>query len=64
MLFYAVVGMPKKKTFETTIHIWLPKDLRDFLEGMVREGAADSISQAARKAIAFAKDHMHKEAKP
>jgi hypothetical protein len=29
---------------------------------MVREGAADSISQAARKAIAFAKNHMHEEA--
>jgi Arc/MetJ-type ribon-helix-helix transcriptional regulator len=62
MLFYAVIRMPKKKTFETTIHIWLPKDLRDFLEGMVREGAANSISQAARKAIAFAKNHMHEEA--
>jgi Arc/MetJ-type ribon-helix-helix transcriptional regulator len=64
MLFYAVVGMPKKKKFEAVIHVLLPKDLMDYLEGMVREGAADSISQAARKAIAFAKDHMHKEAKP
>jgi Arc/MetJ-type ribon-helix-helix transcriptional regulator len=54
--------MPKKKKFEVAIHVLLPKDLMDFLEGMVREGAADSISQAARKAIAFAKDHMHEEA--
>jgi Arc/MetJ-type ribon-helix-helix transcriptional regulator len=56
--------MPKKRKFEAVIHVLLPKDLMDYLEVMVREGAADSISQAARKAIAFAKDHMHKEAKP
>jgi len=55
--------MPKKRKFEAAIHVLLPKDLMDFLEGMVRSGSAESKSQAARKAIAFAKNHMHKEAK-
>jgi Arc/MetJ-type ribon-helix-helix transcriptional regulator len=54
--------MPKKRKFEAAIHVLLPKDLIDFLEGMVRSGSAESKSQAARKAIAFAKNHMHEEA--
>jgi Arc/MetJ-type ribon-helix-helix transcriptional regulator len=50
--------MPKKKTFEVTVHVKLPRDLAEFLEDMVRNGTAESISQAARKAIAIAKVYM------
>jgi Arc/MetJ-type ribon-helix-helix transcriptional regulator len=57
-----VAKTPRKKKFEVRIEVLLPAELASFLEGMVREGAADSISQAARKAIAFAKNHMHEEA--
>jgi Arc/MetJ-type ribon-helix-helix transcriptional regulator len=47
--------MPKKKAFEATIHVKLPKDLVDFLQKLVQSGEAESISQAARKAIQKAK---------
>jgi Arc/MetJ-type ribon-helix-helix transcriptional regulator len=57
-----VAKTPRKKKFEVRIEVLLPAELASFLEGMVREGVADSISQAARKAIAFAKNHMHEEA--
>jgi Arc/MetJ-type ribon-helix-helix transcriptional regulator len=51
--------MPKKKAFETTIHVKLPKELADFLQQMVQSGEAESISQAARKAIQKAKASWH-----
>jgi Arc/MetJ-type ribon-helix-helix transcriptional regulator len=51
--------MPKKKAFETTIHVKLPKELADFLIGLVESGEAESISQAARKAIQKAKASWH-----
>jgi Arc/MetJ-type ribon-helix-helix transcriptional regulator len=48
--------MPKK--FEVVIHVKLPKELADFLDGMVREGAAETVSQAVRKCVSIAKTYM------
>jgi Arc/MetJ-type ribon-helix-helix transcriptional regulator len=50
--------MPKKKRFEISIHVNLPAELAEFLEEMVRKGAAETISQAARKCIAIAKEYL------
>jgi Arc/MetJ-type ribon-helix-helix transcriptional regulator len=50
--------MPRKKKFEVRLEILLPTELANFLEDMVRKGAAETVSQAARKAIAIAREYM------
>ena len=53
------LGRPKgKKRFEVRISVGLSSELAEFLEDLVRQDWAETISQAARKCIALAKTHL------
>lgn len=53
-----MIKMPRKKKFEVRIDVWLPQELAEFLEDMVRKDVAESLSQALRKCVAVAKTYM------
>lgn len=53
--------MPKGKRFSLRISVALTPELAEFLQDMVREGSADSLSGAARRCIALAKTYLPKQ---
>ena len=54
--------MPKQKRYPVKVDVLLPTELAEYLQDMVRTGAAENVSQAVRRCISLAKTYLNVKA--